>query len=172
MEEDGLEARAYHEAGHAAVAWSLGIFVHELTIEEGRYQQGWVGRQNALAGVAENAFDGREAGRLQAEREIVSLFAGALAEARYTNGGFDLEAAGCDLTEAQDRLRLLEPEPEVRDALQRYLEVKTTAVLERRWSLVKALASDLLAYGTLSGMAVLSVVRRHASAPRMDPSEA
>jgi hypothetical protein len=67
-----LEAAAHHEAGHAVVAWKLGIKFRHVTIKADHDSLGHVLFQRMTSN-----------NRLQIERHIIIDFAGQLAEARF-----------------------------------------------------------------------------------------
>ena len=74
-----LTATAYHEAGHAVMALSLGRLIQKVTILPGKSQFG-----ETRLGVCEIGKGDPKLRKEFAEDEVLILFAGMVAEARFT----------------------------------------------------------------------------------------
>lgn len=142
-------ATAYHEAGHAVIALALGRPLHRVTIVPGKTHSGveTLGQCQVKKGRFRPSKD-------ELEDEMIILFAGMVAEARYTK-------RYCESGAAQD-LRAIR-----RFALSRAGGERQVARLERRmldkteyllsdtnyWLAVQRIVAQLLEFNTISGRA-------------------
>jgi hypothetical protein len=111
------EIVAHHEAGHAVIAFMLGVPVECVTIEpfEGRSGITWHHKTSP-------------------ENEILITMAGPFAESKFTGRLF---WAGDD----EARITLLQPNlPEPRE----HYEVKAAALVRENWDDIEAIAFELL----------------------------
>ena len=93
-----LVATAYHEAGHAVMAQSLGRLVQKVTILPGKSQFGEV-----RLGICEIRKGRSKASKDLLEDEALILLAGMVAEARFT-GQYCEQGATQDLRNLQQLL--------------------------------------------------------------------
>ncbi|MEM9588605.1 MAG: cell division protein FtsH [Planctomycetota bacterium] len=77
--DDRMLAIAYHEAGHAVAALSLGRLIHKVTIKPGKSQFG-----AARLGVCELQKGRSKASKHQLDDTVLILFAGMVAEAQFS----------------------------------------------------------------------------------------
>lgn len=143
-------ATAYHEAGHAVVAHSLGRMIQKVTIKPGRSAWG----QSRL-GVCELQKGRSKASRNQREDEVLILFAGMVAEARHT-GQYCPEGAGQDLALIERILCDQVGTVKQHERLHRRLLDKTEHLLhdDQHWRAVELVASELLEKETIRGRTV------------------
>jgi len=118
LEPGEREVVAHHEAGHAVIAFTLGVPVECVTIEP------FAGR----SGIVWHHKTGPE-------NEILIAMAGPFAEAQFT--GSRLFCAGDD----EDGIALALPHmPEPRE----YYEAKAAALVKENWNDIEAIAFELL----------------------------
>ena len=136
-------ATAYHEAGHAAVALTLGRPVHRVSVLP---NQQLLGKCEFRKGVQRPSDD-------WIETEILISLAGMVAEARHT-GLYDREAAGRDLRYAR-KLMLYRASERSLERYERRMLSKTENVLndDGVWRAVELMAAELMKLGVISGRA-------------------
>lgn len=137
------EATAYHEAGHAVVALSLGRAVHKVSVLPNRDRLGWCEFRKGLFRPSEDWL----------ERELLIALAGLAAEARLT-GTYDHDAAGRDLRYVRGLARQRASDRSV-ERLERRMLAKVEHVLadDGHWRAVELIAAELLKVGEISGRA-------------------
>jgi ATP-dependent Zn protease len=137
-------ATAYHEAGHAVVALSLGRSVERLTIV-----------RNSLRLGAVQIGKGRNSRKQDYyEIEAMILLAGLVSEARYT-GEYNWGGAQQDLR-AVRRLSLARVETEHKaERLERRLLDKTSHLLDQagHWEAIESVVAELTKSQSISGRA-------------------
>ena len=149
-DERDLLATAYHEAGHAVVAFHEGIRLTSGTIIPTVDFDGMViyaspfGRSNFGSSRS-------NADRLKAERYVRATLAGHLAQRRFDRGSLlechadlDRHTADCILSPFTTSEREL-------SAWLRLLGIQVEQILEIRWPWVKALAKELMEHKKMSG---------------------
>ena len=93
------------------------------------------------------------------ENEIVSSFAGPIAEAK-SMGATNPDGAGGDRATIGDlALRAVGGEHEL-EAFLAWLEIRATGIVERQWFAIEAVARALLVEERLTGKRVADVMRR------------
>lgn len=153
-----LVATAYHEAGHAVMAESLGRLVKKVTIVPGKSQFGV-----ARLGICEVGKGRTKAPKDLLEEEALILLAGMVAEARFT-GRYCWQGAAQDLQYVHRLLLNRAASDSQLQRLQRRLLDKTEHILhdEVHVAAVAAVASELLEKTTISGRAVRHFFRQAA----------
>jgi ATP-dependent Zn protease len=142
--DEQMIATAYHEAGHAVVALSLGRSVEKLTIIRNSLRLGAVQIGKGRNSRKQDYF----------EIEALILLAGVVAEARYT-GEYNWDGAQQDLR-AVRRLSLARVETiKKAERLERRLLDKTEHHLDQpgNWDAVKLVAAELIQSQSISGRA-------------------
>ncbi len=154
-------AVAFHEAGHAVVAESLGVRVAKATIIPGPGFAGRVRHEHALDREASIliAFAGAHAeARLRGRRPRLALRPGA---AGWAGGDVARYGAGYDIRHAHRWAHgPLGRDREERRAYLRWLWQRARLLVADRWDEIEAVAAALLKRGTLSGAAVRRVLAR------------
>ncbi len=145
-----LVATAYHEAGHAVMAVSLGKTIHKATIVAAKLQTGGV-RLGAVK---------MDQGRTKStqdwlEDEVLVLFAGMVAEAHFT-GSYCPRGAASDLRAIEHLLCTRANTERQFEKLHRRLLDKTEYMLsdEVHEKAIKAVAGQLLEHETIKGRLV------------------
>ena len=145
-----LIATAYHEAGHAVMAQSLGRLVQKVTILPGKSQFG-----QARLGICEIRKGRSKASKDQLEDEALILLAGMVAEARFT-GQYCQSGAAQDLRNLQRLLQHRANSEAQLESLQRKMLAKTEHLLHADGPsrAIELVACELLQKQTISGRAV------------------
>ncbi|MGI9472910.1 MAG: cell division protein FtsH [Rubripirellula sp.] len=145
-----LESTAYHEAGHAVMALSLGREVHRVTIEPGKSQFGEVRLGTCQLGKGRS-----KSSKDTIEDEVLILLAGMVAEARFT-GEYCHQGARQDIRMAARLLQTRAGSERQLERLQRRLLNKTEHVLheDAHVSAIEWIASELMQRQTVSGRTV------------------
>jgi ATP-dependent Zn protease len=144
MEAPFDEATAYHEAGHAVVALSVGRPVHRVSVLPNRER---LGVCEFRKGVFRPTKD-------WLEEEILISLGGVAAEARRT-GTYAWAEAGRDLAYVR-RLAIQRAGERQAPRLEKRLLAKAENLLadEELWRAVELIAAELVRHGSISGRAV------------------
>ncbi|MFK8112533.1 MAG: cell division protein FtsH [Rubripirellula sp.] len=145
-----LTATAFHEAGHAVMAMSLGRLVQKVTIVPGKSQFG-----DVRLGVCELKKGRSKASKNTLEDEVLILFAGMVAEAHFT-GQYCRQGASQDLRTIHRLLASRSVNEGSNERLQRRLLNKTEHQLQDpgHAKAIELIARELIARTTISGRAV------------------
>ncbi|MEO8497083.1 MAG: cell division protein FtsH [Planctomycetota bacterium] len=146
----GLTATAYHEAGHAVMALTLGRPIHKVTIEPAQLQTGGsrLGACKIQKGRSKTSKD-------WLEDEDLILFAGMVAESHFTSQ-YCVQGAAQDLRAARRLLANRATSESQLERLTRRLLDKTEHLLgdEGHAKAIELIAQELLQKETISGRAV------------------
>lgn len=143
-------ATAYHEAGHAVMAMALGRLVQKVTIAPGRSHLG-----EARLGVCQMKKGRSKASKNLLEEDVLILFAGMVAESRYT-GRYCQQGAMEDLLAIKRLLCDRAGSQSQHDRLHRRLLDKTEHMLDadNLAAAIESIATELVQKTTISGRAV------------------
>jgi len=147
------EFLAFHEAGHAVMAFILGRQIRRATIRQMRGLSGHVEFERAASGVSE----AMEHYRRPIEADVLVLLAGRAAECELTLGS-PPSHAGLDRENARALLRLLEDCDEVISSWMRYLLVRAQSILQEEWPAVYSVARALMRDEELDGDGVAQAI--------------
>ena len=152
-------ATAFHEAGHAVAAFVLGRQVHKVTIEPGKSAFG-----TSRLGVCQLGKGRRKASKDLLEEEVIILFAGMVAEARFT-GRYCETGASQDLRQIQAILCQRATSEKHHEKLHRRMLDKTEHLIGEQGHVlaIQWLAKELIEKNSLSGRAVKHFVNQAAS---------
>lgn len=144
MEAPFDEATAYHEAGHAVIALSVGRPVHRVSVLPNRERLGVCEFRKAVFRPTKDWI----------EEEILISLGGIAAEARRT-GNYAWEGAGRDLRYVR-RLAIQRAGERQAERLERRMLAKAENLLadEELWRAVELIAAELVRLGSVSGRAV------------------
>jgi ATP-dependent Zn protease len=147
--EAGLRATAYHEAGHAVMAISLGRPIQKVSIAPGQSHLG-----AKRLGVCQIKKGRTRATKDWLEDEVLILYAGMVAESQVT-GDYSFDRAGDDLRCIRRYVQMRAVGQRQVERLERRLLDKTENHLsdETLWNAVDAIAAELLRCETISGRA-------------------
>ncbi len=139
-----LLATAYHEAGHAVVAFALGRPIHKVTIAP---NQNYLGACQIQKGRFKPTKD-------WLEDEMLILFAGMVAEAQVT-GQYCPRGAAQDLRGIRRYALMRAGGDRQVERLERRMLDKTEHLLSdvATWEAVKLIAAELIKHTTISGRA-------------------
>src|SRR5262249_33432251 len=144
------ERLAYHEAGHAVIAYRLGIEVNFVTILPTHYTSGYAAHGELFCGGVASDHDALE-------RAIKICLAGQMAEALFYSR-FRRRRRSVDYVCAFGLARYLAG-GDAKEII-RYQERETKALLNFYWNDVKHVAQALLENDELTGIAVKGIMDR------------
>jgi ATP-dependent Zn protease len=136
-------ATAYHEAGHAIVAWHEKMVVHKITIIPDGETHGKVTHSNVLKSIHLDFNRSRRA-RQRAERSIRVALAGTIAQRRYKPKSWRRDHSGDDHAKAADLAMAISVSDIEANDLLSLLDSQTTHIINRHWNLIDALAKEIL----------------------------
>ena len=143
-------ATAYHEAGHAVMAVSLGRSIQKVTIAPGKKQFG-----GTRLGVCEIKKGRTRSSHDPLEDDVLVLLAGMVAEAKFT-GRYCESGAAQDLRDVSSRLCQRAASPRQHETLRRRMLAKTEHILHdaAHTAAVELIAGELIQRTTISGRTV------------------
>lgn len=149
------EHTAYHEAGHAVTAYSLGrYFLSVSIISEGNS----AGRCNFAPRPEEfNPWNRDAATRRWLEIEVITDLAGGIAE-RMATGVDNLQGMASDVYSAMDTAIYVTRNHAQRLAYLARAEARAESILRQHWVAVQALADALLRLGELEYSHVRNII--------------
>jgi hypothetical protein len=144
-----IEATAYHEAGHAVIAYLLGYRPQSVTIVPTADTAGHIIHANPLHGFQLD-IDGSDEARLRVENVVTICFAGLIAQKRYNprswrraHGQWDYEKI------AELGLRVC-GSGEQATAFIRWREIVACDMVKAHWPRIQLVAGQLLERENLS----------------------
>ena len=156
-------ATAYHEAGHAVAGLCLGLRVRHATIEPDGDSDGHVmsEREKPSTAFAIERGDVWHSSRFRAEKRVMRLLAGEVAQRRYNPRSVRWRHAESDRNQSLDILFKYSPYEDALDVNHHYemLREWTVSLIEQHWHLVEAVAKALLEHRELSGTQVRAVIQ-------------
>jgi len=151
-----LRVTAYHEAGHAVVAFNERVAIHSITIEACRDYAGRVIRGNPYQGIKLN-IDNTLRSRNRAKAVVRVLLAGYMAQKIKDPNSYRSQHDKTDRQTAADLIRRI-ASPRTPDASLKVLGLELSDTLASQWYQVEALAQELLKQRTLSQKEVRKVI--------------
>ena len=162
-----LKGVAYHEAGHAVAAWSLGCSIWKVTIvldgsSAGKTIYGpWYRR-------TDSGWDGSPRVQRRLENMALMTLAGPAAERRFNpRSRYHYEHHSGDRSHVTDLLNLMAGSDEERQAYFRLIEARAWNFVwdPRMWTAIEAVAAALLERKVLTGKATRAVILRSIAPP-------
>lgn len=149
-EPDVKVATAYHEAGHAVMAVSLGRSIQKVTIQPGKRQFG-----PARLGTCEIKKGRRGGSQDPLEDDVLILLAGMVSEAKWT-GEYCHKGASQDLRDVTSLLCTRAASSRQHETLRRRMLSKAEHILgdDVHTEAIETIAKELLEKMTISGRAV------------------
>jgi ATP-dependent Zn protease len=157
---------AYHEAGHAFIAWRQHVRIKRVTIKP----------HGEMLGSVTKIFSGKEGRDLEArditlnvrdkiEKHIRVSLAGWEAERRFDRTASESWSI-CDYGDALDYMMRLAGSQREIDLYFALLRYQTKEMLRSGWPQVKALAAALLERETLRGNEIVAVIHKSLGIPQ------
>lgn len=144
-------ATAYHEAGHAIVAFVCGIPIRAISITGGKGFDGYVQRRTSkLEGRV--SFDRSDRVRLTVERFARFGLAGGIAQRRYSPRSWRHYHGQEDSEHVADLVFSLCGSEDEADAWIKLLTIQTNQIVEIWWETISALAEHLLVVHSMTGV--------------------
>jgi hypothetical protein len=164
-EQEELKETAYHEAGHAVANFAMGKRFTKVSITP-------IPESDSLGMVSGCHWQSKldpelnEGSRLRnmVEREIITSFAGVVAEAKLT-GRYNDIGASQDYHDAVFYASYVTGSAEETEAYLTWLLEKTKNVLSCRWNAVQLLANELMKRREIGYMAVRKIIRKGLDGP-------
>lgn len=154
-----LWSTAYHEAGHAVMAWHERVRLTSITIEPDGEFLGAVRHADLFRGVRLDA-DRSDRARLRVERRVRVCLAGGIAEKPFNPKGYRRWSCGADHEQALDALEHLCRSAAEVEAWCRLLDIQTQYALDLHWPMVEGLAGVLIERSTLRGGEIEKMILR------------
>jgi len=158
---------AYHEAGHAVVAWDQGVRVHGISVVPDEGRMGHIAidtlHLNRLAVTFPSNKGARN--RFTMERHVMVLQGGLAAVRRLDQAGAGLEgkirSEGSDPNIAMGLVRAFATSEQEAEKYYQWLDSRTAGIMANpmRWHQVQALAEALLELKQLGAKKVREIIR-------------
>jgi hypothetical protein len=142
-----FKATAYHEAGHAFVAWYLGVKIESATIVAGDAYAGRIHHEKTIR--RKNPDSDRTA--VQMEKHIRVCLAGPIAQRIYDPRSCRTLHCHSDNQSAANIALNLYGSSKVATEFLKYLSVSADELLHQSWHMVKALANEFMSKRTMTG---------------------
>jgi hypothetical protein len=153
------EATAYHEAGHAVAAWSVGYRPTTASIEAGNDSVGQVRHEEPFPGISFE-FDGSDMARLKIERAIMICLAGPIAQKRYRRSSWRKWHGVADYATATELALRACGSSDIARAFLKWLALRAESLVDDHWSAVERVAIALLKRSTLTHDEIASLVSK------------
>ncbi|MDC7746482.1 hypothetical protein [Rhizobium binxianense] len=167
------ELAAYHEAGHAVAAWTQRLAIYSASIAADRENAGYVIHQDSLR-PGDLSFSPQSARtRLAAERNIRVALAGEIAQRLFDPSSVDHRHSANDRLAVNTLLVTLHGamHRSLIDAHLQLLEIETKLIVSKYWSVIEAVASELLRQERLTGARLRRVITEVTSRWRLSRSD-
>jgi hypothetical protein len=152
------EMVAYHEAGHAVIAWKLHLLrkAGASIVSDG----GSAGRVHTKRGRGDNPeLSYSDSARLRVERSVMLSMAGIEAQRKYSPSSVRHGHGGSDRDHAIDMLMCVsEPTSDEFPVYEKLLRIRTRAMVNRWWPQIEAVAAKLLKCETLTLKQIRDVI--------------
>jgi hypothetical protein len=152
-----LEATAYHEAGHAVVAWIQHVGLRRISIIPAHGAAGFV--HHAPIGGRDMEWGDSPRVRIRGERLIRVCLAGEIAQRRFDARSIRHYHGAEDRAKAANVISYLASPGEHADAYMRLLEIETQKIVEEWWELIGALAAALITRCRMTGAEATAFMR-------------
>ena len=150
---------AYHEAGHAAVAFELRVAIKKVTIEPEGDSLGYVLHQKRLSETIE--WDNLNRYRWRMEKRVMVALAGYHAEKKFNPKGVRHYSFAQDRRNSMEVVNCFCGGIAEMEAYLKWLDVRTQGHLSMSWVWlgVERLAEALIEHGTLKGRRVRQILQ-------------
>jgi hypothetical protein len=147
-------ATAYHEAGHAAMNWQLGMPIKNVTIVPDKESAGCCVSAKNFLRFKNGELDTSPRAQVNTQKKIMALLAGPIAQRTYRKSSFRNYHAGSDWRTAVDLAITVNGSGEIATAWLKWLELRTRGSVKFLWPRIAAVADALMEKQTLSGAEV------------------
>jgi hypothetical protein len=154
-----IAAAAYHEAGHAFMAWHLGLPVYRVTTIATQDASGLTVHSNPLRGINVELGLDQPRARIRAENAIMVSLAGPAAQRRHRPSSWRHAHGESDYQRASDLALRIWGTPEQATLYLRLLGNAVKGKITFFWPLVDALAVGLIEKRSLDRGHVLAILR-------------
>jgi hypothetical protein len=144
-----VEATAYHEAGHAVIAYVLGYRPQSVTIVPTVHTAGHIIHTNPLHGFQLD-IDGSDEARLRLESLITICFAGPIAQKRYNPRSWRRAHGRWDYEKIAELALQVCGSDEQALAFTRWREIVASDMVRAHWPRIQLVAGRLLEHESLS----------------------
>jgi hypothetical protein len=144
-----IEATAYHEAGHAVIAFLLGYRPQSVTIVPTFDTAGHIIQDNPLHGFQLD-LDGSDEARLRVETVITICFAGPIAQKRYNPRSWRRAHGQWDYEKIAELALRVCGSSEQATAFIRWREIVACDMVKAHWPRIQLVAGQLLERENLS----------------------
>ncbi len=149
---------AYHEAGHAVIAWRLHLLRKKgasILREEDEAGRVWT-----HSGHGERPdLSWSDSSRLRVERSVILSLAGIEAQRRYSPGSVRSYHGSSDREEAMKMLsHVAEPSSDEFPIYWKLLKIRTAAMVRSHWPHIEAVAARLLTSKSLTSDQIREVI--------------
>lgn len=142
---------AYHEAGHAVMAYFLGVCIKKVTIVSGKDYLGRIVHGNVLKG---RYWEFSSNSRM--EKNALIALAGDIAQRLHAPRS--MGGASKDHDKAYDMATRVNTSPEAAVAWIKWLKIRARDILKVRWNLVDSVARELVKRNEVSRDQVAAVL--------------
>ncbi|MDE2283365.1 MAG: hypothetical protein KGK33_01970 [Hyphomicrobiales bacterium] len=143
LSKSQIEATAYHEAGHAVIAYALGYRPQSVTIVPTRDAAGHIVQDNPLHGF-QNDIDGSDEVRLRVENFITVCFAGPITQKLHNPRSWRRAHGQWDYDKIAELGSRVCRSDEQADAFIRWREVVARDMVKAHWVRIQLVAGKLL----------------------------
>jgi hypothetical protein len=151
---------AYHEAGHAVIAYHVAVKVQTVTIVPGSEYLGLCHHAKVIRGKYPEA-DYSDRTRLRMEKLGMIALGGPIAQRLYNPRSVRRYHASSDYRAVADvALQVSGGSTGQAEAWMRWLEIRTSDALRLRWIVVEALAEELMERRTLAGRTLCDLIAK------------
>jgi ATP-dependent Zn protease len=156
-----LETTAYHEAGHAVLAWKIALGKPKIVSIEADDSSGLTSIEYYVEADSDSLSSSEF--RKQVEGRCIGLLAGVEAEVKFTG---ELVHPDNNKSDRDSILRKLElicsSTNEIQNCIN-FLEESTANLVDEYWPIVTALAEALLERKTIEGKELIEIMEAHDS---------
>jgi hypothetical protein len=158
MNEHPLVATAYHEAGHAVVAWKLTLRAgRNVSVIPTTDSAGHTDHFNPLMGIDLN-IDCSESAHQMAEHAIMICLAGPISQRKFSAQSVRNWQMAGDYDQAVVIAQKLRRSDESTKALLEWLAIRTRALVEMHWPPIERVAKALQSRKNLTASELLSEI--------------